>query len=131
MSDYVSYIKRNTKPVEDINDDFINSFKWLSKEIYGGKAPLKSNSVQFIIIKILDRYGKTYDIQKRDHFDVYVVGEFRKTFTPVLRVAQAFADFYLEFGSMPNIIPIPKLILQQNNDILYKLKNGVLIYERR
>jgi len=129
--DYISYIKENTKRVETIDDNFIGSFKWLSQEIYDGKAPLKSNSVQFIVVKILNRKGQTNDVKRRDTFDVYVVGDFRKTFTPALKVAEAFANFYIEMGILPNIIPIPKTVIQDNKEILYKLKNGVLIYERR
>lgn len=129
--DYISYIKENTKRVETIDDNFIGSFKWLSQEIYDGKAPLKSNSVQFIVVKILNRKGQTNDVKRRDTFDVYVVGDFRKTFTPALKVAEAFSNFYIEMGILPNIIPIPKTVIQDNKEILYKLKNGVLIYERR
>lgn len=129
--DYISYIKQNTKSVDDINDNFIGVFKWLSQEIYDGKAPLKSNSVHFIVVKILNRKGFTNDLKKKDYFDVYVIGDFRKTFTPVLKVAEAFANFYLEMGVLPNIIPLPKNEIQENKEILYKLKNGVLIYERR
>lgn len=129
--DYISFIKQNTKPVGEVNDNFIGAFKWLSQEIYDGKAPLKTNSVQFIIVKVLNRKGITNDIKKKDYFDVYVVGDFRKTFTPVLKVAEAFASFYQEMGVLPNIIPVPKNVIQENKEILNKLKNGVLIYERR
>lgn len=129
--DYISFIKQNTKPIDEVNDNFIGAFKWLSQEIYDGKAPLKTNSVHFIVVKVLNRKGITNDIKKKDFFDVYVVGDFRKTFTPVLKVAEAFANFYLEMGVLPNIIPIPKNVIQENKEILQKLKNGVLIYERR
>ena len=127
----IDYIRDSTVPINDIDDNFISIFKWLSGEIYEGKAPLKTNSVQFIIIKILTRQRQTIDIRRRDHFDVYVVGDFKKTFSPVLRVAEAFATFYSKIGILPNIVPIPKHVLKKDRELLYKLKNGVILYERR
>jgi hypothetical protein len=130
-TEVIDYIKGATQPIDQIEDNFIGSFKWLSHEIYEGKAPLKTNSVQFIIAKILSKNGQTIDISKKDFFIVYVVGDFKKSFTPVLRVAEAFASFYCEIGILPNIVPIPKHILKKDKELLYKLKNGVVIYERR
>jgi hypothetical protein len=130
-TEVIEYIKHSTRPLNQIEDNFIGSFKWLSEEIYAGKAPLKSNSVQFIIAKILSRNGQTMDIRKKDFFIVYVVGDFKKSFTPVLRVAEAFASFYSEMGILPNIVPLPKHILKKDKELLHKVKNGVVIYERR
>lgn len=130
-TEVIEYIKNSTRPIEQINDNFIDSFKVLSNDIYLEKVPLKSNSVQFIIAKILSRQGETVDIRKRDFFVVYVVGDFKKSFTPVLRVAEAFARFYSEMGILPNIVPLPKHILKKDKELLHKVKNGVLIYERR
>lgn len=130
-ADIIEYIKISTKPIEQINDNFIDIFKWLSNEIYRGKAPLRSNSVQFIIAKILSKQGQTIDIRKKDFFIVYIVGDFKKSFTPVLRVAEAFANFYSEIGILPSIVPLPKHILKKDIALLHKIKNGVLIYERR
>lgn len=127
----IEYIKNSTRPVEQIDDNFISNFKWLSNEIYEGKAPLKSNSVQFIVVKILSRQGQVLDIRKKDFFIVYVVGDFKKSFKPVLRVAEAFANFYSEIGILPSIIPLPKHILKKDKELLHKIRNGVLIYERR
>lgn len=92
---------------------------------------MKPNSVQFIVAKILTRQAQTVDIRKKDFFNVYVVGDFRKSFTPVLRVAEAFAGFYSEMGILPNIIPLPKHILKKDKELLHKLRNGVTLYERR
>ena len=132
MTDYTGIIKNLTIPVEKFKDDNnIQPFKWLSDEIYEGKAPLKLNTVQFIVVKILNTKNQSYNLKNKQSFDVYVIGDFRKTFNPVLRVAEAFASFYLEMGILPNIISIPKHILKDNKELLYKLKNGVLIYERR
>lgn len=130
-NEVIEYIKGSTRPIKQINDNFIDGFKWLSNEIYEGKTPLKSNSVQFIIVKVLSRKGKTIDISQKDFFIVYVVGDFRKSFTPILRVAEAFASFYSEMGVLPKIIPLPKYILKRDKEQLCKVKNGVLIYERR
>jgi hypothetical protein len=130
-SEVIEYIKDSTRPIEQIDDNFISSFKRLSNEIYEGKAPLRANSVQFIIAKILTRQGQTFDIRKKDFFIVYVIGDFKKSFTPVLRVAEAFASFYSEIGILPNIIPLPKHILKRDKELLHKIRNGALIYERR
>jgi hypothetical protein len=130
-TEVIEFIKVSTRPVEQIDDNFIDIFKWLSNEIYEGKAPLKTNSVQFIIAKILTRQGQTVNIRKKDFFIVYVIGDFKKSFTPVLKVAEAFAAFYSEIGVLPNIIPLPKHILKKNQELLHKVKNGVIIYERR
>ncbi len=127
----IDYIKSKSQPIEDVEDNFIGIFKWLSEDIYIGKAPLKTNSVQFILVKILSRQGHTIDIRKKDYFNVYVVGDFKKTFTPVVKVAEAFARFYSEIGILPNIIPLPKHVLKKDKELLYKLRNCVLIYERR
>lgn len=130
-TEIVGYIKKSAISIEEIDDNFIGIFKWLSREIYEGKSPLKINSVHFIIVKVLNRQKQTLDIRKRDHFDVYVVGDFKKTFSPVLSVAQAFAAFYSEIGVLPNIITLPKHILKKDKELLYKLRNGVILYERR
>lgn len=127
----IDHIKNVTHPVDNIEGDFANSFQWLSNEIYMGKDPLNSNSVHFIIVNILNRQHKTRDIRRQDYFNVYVVGEFRKTFTPVFKVAEALAIFYSEIFVLPNIIPLPKHLLKKDKDLLQKLKNGVVIYERR
>lgn len=127
----IDYIRIWTTSIGDIDDNYISIFKWLSDEIYQGKAPLKINTVQFIIVKILTRQRQPLDIRKLNQFDVYVVGDFRKTFSPVLRVAQAFAAFYSEIGILPNIIPLPKHSLKKDKELLYRLRNGVILYERR
>jgi hypothetical protein len=127
----VDYIKTVTIPIEEIQDNYLGSFKWLSNEIYKGKSPLKTNTVHFIIAKILTKNLQGFDIRKRDSFNVFVIGEFRKSFTPVLKVAEAFATFYREIGVLPNIIPMPKSVLSKNKELLSRLKNGVVLYERR
>jgi hypothetical protein len=129
-TEIIDYIRNSTISLSDIDDSYISIFKWLSAEIYEGKAPLKTNSVQFIIAKILTRQRQTVDIRTRSQFDVYVVGDFQRTFSPVLRVAEAFATFYSEIGVLPNIIPLPKHRLKKDKGLLNKLKNGVILYER-
>lgn len=129
--DYKEIIRSITIPIDNVDDNLIGIFKWLSTEIYEGKAPLKSNSIHFIIVKILNRKGQTNDIRKHDCFDVFVIGDFRKSFNPTLRVAEAFGRFYLEMGVLPNIIPVPKHTLLNNRDIINRIKKGVVIYERR
>lgn len=130
-SQIANYIKSTTIPISDIDGNSISIFKWLSSEIYEGKSQLKSNSIQFIILKILTKQKQTIDIKRRDHFDVYVVGNFRKIFSPVLQIAETFATLYSEIGVLPNIVPVPIYLIKNNKEILYNLKNGVLLYERR
>ena len=129
---YQDLILGNTIPIENYMKDGIESFKWLSDSIKEGKKPLKSNSVDFIIIKILNRNLAIYKFQKKPSFDVYVIGTFRTFFTPTYNVAEAFAEFYLEMGILPNIISVPKRQLMENSkEYANKLRNGILIYERR
>lgn len=127
----VNYIREVTISVMDINDNLIYPFTWLSEEIHQGKSPLKLNSAHFIIAKVLTRNRQVIDIRKREKFDVYIIGDFKKSFNPILRVAEAFASFYIEWGVLPNIIPLPKTTILKNERLLLKLKNGLLLYERR
>lgn len=132
-SEYIKTIRQITIPIDKLHrfDPNIAMFKWLSSAIYAGKARLRKNSVRFIIVNILDRNRRVRNIHREPLFDVYVIGEFRKTFTPVLSVAETFSTFYLEMGVLPNIIPIPKHTLIPDSRIFNKLKNCVLLYERR
>lgn len=129
---YQDLILGNTIPIENYMKEGIDSFKWLSNSIKDGKKPLKTNSVDFIVIKILNRNLAIYKFQKKPSFDVYVIGTFRTFFTPTYKVAEAFAEFYLEMGILPNIISVPKKQLMENSKkYANKLRNGILIYERR
>jgi len=130
--EYKELILSNVKRVDEIYDNSISPFKLLADEIKEGKKDLKINTVDFIIAKILTKENRVYDLSRTDSFDVYVIGTFRKSFNPTLRVAEAFADFYLKQGMMPKIIPITKHGFMENPNIFVnKIKNGVLIYERR
>jgi len=129
--DYITLIKKNTLQPDEIVDNRIQVFAWLSQSIYEGKAPLKINTVDFIIAKILNQKKEIYNFQKKFTFDVYVIGTFRKTFLPTYRVAEAFTDFYLETNILPNIISIPKhLFLKKPKWFIKKFRNGVRIYEK-
>ena len=131
--DYRESIYSDVIDVHQIADrQSVQPFVWLSNSIRNGKVNLKINTVDFIIIKILDRNHNVYKFKTKQSFDVYVIGSFRKFFNPTLKVAEAFADFYLEMGILPNIISIPKHIYIKNIKHFHsKLRNGVLIYERR
>lgn len=129
-NELINYIKTTTVHLQASNDNWANSLRWLSNEIYEGKAPLTSNTVHFIIVK-LPQNKRRANQAAIDYFNVYVVGDFLKAFTPVLKVAEAFADFYIEMGILPLIIPLPKKILMKNAHLLQKIKNGILLYERR
>ncbi|HFK5528196.1 hypothetical protein OZ666_07265 [Elizabethkingia sp. HX QKY] len=124
-------IRNITVSIDNVDGGSSQAFQWLSEQIYLSKVPLKTNSVKFIIVKILNKKKESRNISIRPSFDVYVIGEFRKTFNPTLRVAEAFAEFYLEMGILPNIISIPEHILIKNRELLHKIRNGVRIYERR
>ncbi|OPB99125.1 hypothetical protein BAS10_05535 [Elizabethkingia meningoseptica] len=124
-------IRNITVSIDNVDGGSSQAFQWLSEQIYLSKVPLKTNSVKFIIVKILNKKKEARNISVRPSFDVYVIGEFRKTFNPTLRVSEAFAEFYLEMGILPNIISIPEHILIKNRELLHKIRNGVRIYERR
>ena len=132
QKEYKELILSNTISIHDITDEGISIFRWLSDSINQGKYPLKINTVDFIIAKILNRQKQLYRFRRKYSFDVYVFGTFRKTFNPTYRVAEAFADFYLEMKILPNIISIPKHIFMKTPKIfINKIRNGVILYERR
>lgn len=129
--DYRQLIKDAVTPIQDLELQELDQFRWLSESIQYGKAPLKSNTVDFIIIKVLNKRGNVFNFHKKQSFDVYVIGSFRKYFTPTLRVAEAFAEFYLEMAILPNIISVPKhRFLRDLNRYQKKIENGILVYER-
>lgn len=129
--EYITAVRQITVPIDQVDDNRIQSYQWLSNEIYSGKKALKNNSVEFIIAKILNQYKNVNNrIYQREYFDLYVIGSFRKTFKPTYNVAQSLAEYYLEVGIMPNVICIPKHVLIKNSVFFNKLKNGVILYER-
>ena len=125
-------VSGNTIPIENYMKEGIEPFKWLANSIQEGKRPLKNDTVDFIVLKILNKNLALYRFDKKPLFDVYVIGTFRTYFHPAYNVAQAFAEFYLEMGVLPNIISVPKKELMENTkEYANKLRNGILIYERR
>lgn len=127
----IKYIRDVSVPLHAIEGRYVDTFRWLSDEIYQGKALIETNSVQFIIAKVLNRQHQIRDISRKDSFTVYVVGSFKKSFIPVQRVAEAFANFYIEMGVLPNIIPISQSTLVNHPELLPQIKYGILLYERR
>ena len=131
-TEYNEIILGHTIPIEYIDDNRIEPFRELSRSIYDGKAELKINTVDFIVAKLLGRNKRVYTFDRKESFDVYVFGTFRKYFTPTYKVAEAFAHFYMEIGIMPNIKAVPKHILMNNiKGYVNRIRGGVLIYERR
>lgn len=129
--DYRELILSNTIKIEEVQDNLIGPFQCLAESIREGKAKLRINTVDFIVLKILNKKGRVYTFNKKYTFDVFVFGTFRKFFNPTYRVAEALASFYLEMGILPNIIAVPKHILMKNpKEFVNKFRNGVLIYER-
>lgn len=129
---YQELVLGNTIPIEQYQKEGIQPFRWLSDSMIEGKRSLNINTVDFIVIKILDRKLGVYRFYKKPSFDVYVIGTFRTYFNPIFKVAQAFAEFYLEMGILPNIISVPKKELMDNTkEYANKLRNGILLYERR
>jgi hypothetical protein len=129
---YQELVLGNTIPIEQYRKEGIEPFRWLAESITEGKRRLKFNSVDFIIIKVLNRNLGVYRFDKKPSFDVYVIGTFRSFFNPTFKVSQAFAEFYLEMGVLPNIISVPKKELMENTkEYANKLRNGILLYERR
>lgn len=128
---YKELILLNTVNIKEIQDDLIGPFQRLAESIREDKAKLKINTVDFIILKILNKKGRVYTFNKKYTFDVFVFGTFLKLFNPTYRVAEAFVSFYLEMDILPNIIAVPKHILMKNpKEFVNKFRNGVLIYER-
>ncbi len=131
-NDYREIVLNSTKPIT-----FVNQFNngqpllRLAEQIQEGKKILKYNSVDFIIGKLLNRNESLIDYYKKDFINIYVIGTFKSEFIPTMKVADAFAEFYLEMRVMPNIIPITKKEFLENlNFSLTKIRNGILIYDR-
>lgn len=130
--DYRNLIIDSTKPIEYL-DKFPNGqiFTWLANEIKNGKRSLKYNSVDFIVIKLLNRKEELINYQKLDYINLYVIGTFRSEFIPTLKVAEALAEFYLEMRILPNIYTMTKKeFIENSNKSISRIKNGVLIYDR-
>ena len=128
---YQDLVLGNTIPIDNYMKEGIEPFKWLSNSIQEGKRPLKSNTVDFIVLKILNRNLAVYKFNRKPSFEVYVIGTFRSYFNPTYKVAEAFAEFYLKMGVLPNIISVPKSELMKNTkEYANKLRNGILVYER-
>lgn len=130
---YRQAIKTYTRSVESLqqNDPNASMIYWLSKEIYIGKRSLKYNSVDFIIGKFLTKQERVINFTKRRSVILYVIGTFINEFHPITKVAEAFAEFYLEMKVMPEIITITKSqFLADLNSSVRKINNGVLIYDR-
>lgn len=131
-SEYLNPVRQVAVSVNRIEGTGVGVFRWLSESIYSGKTPLKINSVQLVVAKILDRQGRVRNFERRPTFDLYVFGTFRQSFKPTQKVAQALADFYLETAILPNIVPVPKNVFMRNvHGITKKVQGSVIIYERR
>ncbi|CAN0508681.1 unnamed protein product, partial [Discosporangium mesarthrocarpum] len=102
--DYKKSILTNVVTINQIPDQqYAGRFSWLSDSIYNGKTGIKINTIDYIIANILDRRRNIYKFENKQSFDLYVIGSFRKSFNPTLKVAEALADFYLETKILPNI----------------------------
>nr|WP_294858394.1 hypothetical protein [uncultured Fluviicola sp.] len=129
---YEELVLGNTISIHNCQEQGIEPFKWLFELITQGKKPLKENTIDYIVLKVLNQNLRIYKFDKKPSFDVYVIGTFTTYFNPTFKVSQAFAEFYLEMGVLPNIISVPKKQLMQNTrEYSNKLRNGILLYERR
>ena len=130
--EYRNIIINATKPIEYLDQySDIGAFRWLAEQIGTGKKGLKYNSVDFIIARLLTRNESLINYQRKSQIDFYVIGTFRTEFIPIMKVAEAFAEFYLEMLVMPNIITISKRDFLFNLKYsLRKINNGIRIYDR-
>jgi len=130
--EYRNIILKATKPIEYLNQySDIAAIRWLTEQISSGKKDLKYNSVDFIIARLLTRNESLIKYQRKSQIDFYVIGPFRTEFIPIMKVAEAFAEFYLEMLVMPNIITISKRDFLLNIKYsLRKINNGIRIYDR-
>jgi hypothetical protein len=129
---YRDLVTNSTKPIEVVNN-FPNGqpIAWLSEQIYNGKRKLNYNSVDFIVLKILNRKENLLDYGSLDFMNVIVIGTFKSEFIPTVKVAEAFAEFYLEMKVLPNIILMTKKEFFSNISLsINRIRNGVLIYDR-
>lgn len=129
---YKEIITENIIRIENISDINIGPYEWLAQSIQANKEKIRIETIDYIIVKILNRNKMISTLRRKSSFDVFVIGSFRKYFSATEKVANLFSEFYLEMGVLPNIIVIPKSIfIKYTNNYINKIKNGVLIYERR
>jgi len=130
--EYRTIILNSTKPIEFLYQfQDLGSIRWLAEQISSGKKDLKYNSVDFIIARLLTKKESLINYQRKMLIDFYVIGPFRTEFIPTMKVAEAFAEFYLEMRIMPNIITISKKDFLLNIKYsINKINNGIRIYDR-
>lgn len=128
---YREAVIQTTKSIDYLNNfNAGQSIYWLSQEIYDGKKKLNYNSVDFIVAKLLDRRGELINYKGKEFINLYIIGTFKNDFIPTYKVAQALATFYMEMKVIPNLITITKKEFISDPQIITRLKNGILIYDR-
>lgn len=130
-TDYRELIRRQTVRIDSIERADFSQLAYLADEIQKGKINLKVNSVQFMIAKVLNSKGRPIDLRRAGYFNLLVLGDFKKTFSPTFKVAQALAVFYQEFQILPRLVVIPQYAATQDLNRFSKIiQDGVLIYDR-
>lgn len=130
LDQYRQIVKSRTKTASQLGGS-LTFLSNLSEEIQKGKIDLKTNSVEFMVAKILNKRGDQIDLFRKGYFDLFVLGEFKKSFQPTIKVAEALASFYLEYQILPRLVPVPQAVALQSLERFSRtIENGVLIYER-
>jgi len=137
IEQYKQTVRANTLKVKEIYQYDLHLFSQLSEDIEKGKVNLNVNSVEFMVAKVPSKYFPSInpapiDLSRRGYFNLIVLGEFKRTFEPTVKVAKALSDFYLEYNILPRLVPIPRSSVYRELDKLAEIvRNGILLYERR
>jgi hypothetical protein len=130
----IFYIRRTSLPITNFRDETFNykdDFFDLSSRIQDGKLDLTSNSVRFMLAKILSSELTPRNLNYTGYFELIVIGDFESEVNLVEEVANSLTTFYLNTEILPRIRPINENYLRENiekyNDIINKT---VLIYDR-
>jgi hypothetical protein len=130
----IFYIRRTSLPITNFRDETFNykdDFFDLSSRIQDGKLDLTSNSVRFMLAKILNSELTPRNLNYTGYFELIVIGDFESEVNLVEEVANSLTTFYLNTEILPRIRPINENYLRENiekyNDIINKT---VLIYDR-
>lgn len=137
IEQYRQTVRANTLNANEMYKYDLHLFSQLSEDIEKGKVNLKVNSVEFMVAKVPSRYFPStnpapIDLSRQGYFNLIVLGEFKRTFEPTVKVARALSEFYLEYNILPRLVAIPRSSMLKDLDRLAQIvQNGILLYERR
>lgn len=133
-------INRVAVDVERGVDDFLGVYELIANSLRENITSLEElKSVDFILV---ENFYKNYERQgynntpvltkDQNSINVFILGNFEKDFSVIWEASEIFADFYLEFLVLPVLQIISyELFLEKSLEFTKKIKNYVIVYDRR